>query len=433
MTDAPKLYEKIGIARRFWRAIALHLGLVAAAVALGIYAANWVIKERLIKQALTTEAEHFWDQIKIYPGFPLPNARNLVGYGSLVGRSGFLPEALRDLPIGFHELKNESDYKVVFISERGSQRLYLTFNSGAVTELALLFGLVPLAILLFVLYGSVFVSYRLFRNSVSPVIKLAQKVEKLGLDKLDSTDFDIKDLPDNVDQEIVSLTAALNKLMQRIESFVTREREFTRNVSHELRTPLTVINIACDLMLGEPELNLKAKSSVTRIKRASTNMANLVETFLLISREMENELSIESISVGDIVKSEAEIIKIIIENKPIELKLNLDTELLVHANEKVLSGLISNLLRNAATYTDKGHISIKTLQDRIEVADTGIGMTQDEIKQIFDAHFRGNHQKRVGHGIGMTIVKKFADRFDWGIEVESSPDIGTQVSVIFRK
>ena len=424
---------QIGIARRFGRAIVLHIGFLAAAVALGIFAANWIIEERLVKEALRIEAEHFWDQIKIYPEFPLPNARNLVGYGSLVGRSGFLPEALRDLPLGFHELKHESDYKVVFVSERGSQRLYLTFNSGAVRELALLFGLVPLAILLFVLYGSIFVSYRLFRNSVSPVVKLAQKVEKLGLDKLDSTDFDVKDLPNNVDQEIVSLTAALNQLIQRIESFVTREREFTRNVSHELRTPLTVINIACDLMLGESELSPKTKASVTRIKRATTNMANLVETFLLISREMENDLKIESVSVGDLVKAEAELINVMIEDKPIELKLNLNTELLVYANEKVLSGLIGNLLRNAATYTDQGHISIKTLKDRIEVADTGIGMAQDEMKQIFDAHFRGNHQKRAGHGIGMTIVKKFSDRFDWNIEVESSPGIGTQVSVIFHK
>ena len=193
-----KINGKIGIARRFGRAIILHIGFVAAAVALGIFAANWVIEDRLVKEALRTEAEHFWDQIKIYPEFPLPNARNLVGYGSLVGRSGFLPEDLRDLPLGFHELKNEPDYKVVFVSERESQRLYLMFNAGAVTELALLFGLVPLAILLFVLYGSIFVSYRLFRNSVSPVVRLAQKVEKLGLDKLDSTDFDIKDLPDNV-------------------------------------------------------------------------------------------------------------------------------------------------------------------------------------------------------------------------------------------
>ena len=134
---------QIGIARRFGRAIVLHIGFVAAAVALGIFAANWIIEERLVKEALRIEAEHFWDQIKIYPEFPLPNARNLVGYGSLVGRSGFLPEDLRDLPLGFHELKNESDYTVVFVSERGSERLYLTFNSGAVRELALLFGLVP--------------------------------------------------------------------------------------------------------------------------------------------------------------------------------------------------------------------------------------------------------------------------------------------------
>ena len=421
----------IGIARRFWRVLALHIGLVAAAVILGIFGANWIIEERLVKQALNTESEYYWNQIKTDPTFPLPDTRNLTGYRYLPGEDDSLPLALRNLHVGFHEIKSDEDYSVVLVSELASERLLLVFNAGQVRQLALLFGLIPLGLLLFVIYGSLLASYRLFRRSVSPVVMLAKKVENLELESMDSSDFNVKELPENIDQEIISLTSALNKLFQRIESFVAREREFTRNASHELRTPLTVINIACGLLIEEPNLGVESKKSVLRIKRAAENMASLVETFLLISREMEHELDFESVCVNDVILAELDLIQTIIKSKPIEVKLQIENQVYIDTNRKVLSGLLGNLLRNAATYTDTGHIHIQTLKDGVVIEDTGIGMTPEEILRIFDAHFQGLHQKNGGHGIGMTIAKKLADRFGWTITVDSSPDQGTRVTVLF--
>ena len=103
----------------------------------------------------------------------------------------------------------------------------------------------------------------------------------------------------------------------------------------------------------------------------------------------------------------------------------------VNTNEKVLSGVVGNLLRNAATYTDTGYIHIQTLRDGVVIEDTGIGMTLEENQRIFDAHFQGANQKIGGHGIGMTIVKKLVDRFGWTITIDSSPGQGTRVTVLF--
>ena len=160
-------------------------------------------------------------------------------------------------------------------------------------------------------------------------------------------------------------------------------------------------------------------------------MASLVETFLLISREMESELDFEPVCVNDVILNELDLIQTIIEVKPIEVKLQIENRVYVNTNEKVLSGLLGNLLRNAATYTDAGHIHIQTLKNGVVVEDTGIGMTSDETQRIFDAHFQGLHQKNGGHGIGMTIAKKLADRFGWTITVDSSPGEGTRVTVLF--
>ncbi len=425
--------QTIGIARRFWRTLALHIGLVALAVLLGILAANWIIEEILVKEALNTEAEYYWDKAKDNPEFQLPDTRNLIGYRYTLKSDENLPITLRDLSTGFHELKAENSYSVAFVSEFEADRLLLVFNAGQVRELALFFGLVPLGLLLFVIYGSLLAGYRLFRSSVSPVILLSNKVDKLKLETLDSSDFEIDDLPENVDHEIISLTSALNQLIQRIESFVSREREFTRNVSHELRTPLTVIKIACDLLLEDTKLNKDAASSVLRIQRAAENMVNLVETFLLISREMDHELVIEPLSVNDVILSELDLIESVIQSKKIEIRPNLELKVHVETNEKILSGVIGNLLQNAATYTDTGHISIQTIPDGLLIEDTGIGMTKEETQQIFNAHFRGRHQRSRGHGIGMTIVKKLVDRFGWTVEVKSEHNVGTRVVLLFKR
>jgi len=420
-----------GITRRFWRVLALHIALVAAAVILGIFGANWIIEERLVKEALYTEAEYYWNQFKIDPTFPLPDTRNLTGYRHLPGEEDSLPLVLRNLHVGFHELESETDYSVVLVSELASERLVLVFNAGQVRQLAIFFGLIPLGLLLFVIYGSLLASYRLFRSSVSPIVMLAKKVGKLDLESLDSSDFNIAELPENVDQEIISLTSALNQLFRRIESFVSREREFTRNVSHELRTPLTVINIACGLLIEESDLDVESQKSVLRIKRAAGNMVSLVETFLLISREMEHELDFESVCVNEVIRDQLDLIQTIIESKPIEVKLQIENQVHVNAHEKVLSGLVGNLLRNAAIYTDSGHILVRTLRDGVVIEDTGIGMTLEENKRIFDPHFQGMHQRIGGHGIGMTIVKKLADHFGWTIAVDSHTGQGTRVTVLF--
>tara|TARA_B100000029_G_scaffold360783_1_gene353716 strand:- start:855 stop:2144 length:1290 start_codon:yes stop_codon:yes gene_type:complete len=426
------LNAKMGIARRFGRALALHLGLVAIAVILGIFAADWIIEDVLVKEALTTEASHYWDKRKYDPAFSLPDTKNLKGYRYSNRDDSDLPIPLRGLDLGFHEFASGREHSVALVTQQNGENLLLVFNAGQVQELALLFGLAPLGLLLFAIYGSLFVGYRLFRSSVSPVVVLAKKVEGLTLETLDSSDFEVHKLPDDVDQEIISLSAALNGLIERIENFVTREREFTRNVSHELRTPLTVITIACDLLAQDSNISDSARNSISRIKRASENMTNLIETFLLISRQMEDNLQLEQVSINQATLTEIELIEPLIDKQRVDVKLDLNIQVNTITNEKILSGVLGNLLRNAANYTNHGYILVKTIHNGIVIKDTGVGMSSDEIAQVFNAHYRGLNQKNPGHGIGMTIARKLADRFGWDILVESKKGDGTIVTLLFE-
>ena len=247
---------KPGIARRFGRAVALQLTLVAVAAVLGTWGAGWVMKELLVKQALQTEADYFWLRRSEDSLFELPDTRNLTGYMYRGADSSPVPNEMRSLALGFHELPSQSDYSVALVSEKNGEKLILLFDGEQVHELTLYFGLLPLGVVLVLVYCSLYLGYRFYRSSVSPVIRLARKVESLDLEAVGDDGFKLESPNLSADREIVTLSEALDRLSQRIREFITREREFTRDVSHELRSPLTVIGIACEMLLSEQEFPL---------------------------------------------------------------------------------------------------------------------------------------------------------------------------------
>ena len=420
---------KPGIAHRFGRAVAIQLTLVAVAAVLGTWGAGWVMKELLVKQALETEANYFWKSRQQNPDFSLPDTRNLTGFLSTENNLSLLPADLQDLDSGFHELPSQSDYSVALVSQKNNEKLVLLFDGEQVHELTLYFGLLPLGVVLVLVYCSIYLGYRFYRSSVSPVISLAKKVESLDLESVGNNEFKPETLDLSTDREIVTLTKALDRLTKRVREFISRERDFTRDVSHELRSPLTVISIACDMLLTEQELVRPAKNSVHRIKRAADDMKSLAEAFLLLARESDGSLTTEPVNVNELLAEEAERFRPLLEGKPVELSIKTNCQLEVNAPSKVLSVIISNFLGNAVMYTDSGTIDLIIDSNRLIVQDSGIGMEVDDKGQAFKPYFRGSNSRRGGHGVGLSIVKKLSDRFSWQVDLTSEPGVGTTATL----
>ena len=121
---------RTGGVRRFSRTITFHLLLVVFAAILGTWGAGWVMKELLVRQALDTEAEYFWDHRKKNASFPLPDTRNLTAY---LSDSADTPEVLRDLGPGFHDMTGHHHSYNVLVSERDGERLILVFEGEPVS------------------------------------------------------------------------------------------------------------------------------------------------------------------------------------------------------------------------------------------------------------------------------------------------------------
>jgi signal transduction histidine kinase len=93
--------------------------------------------------------------------------------------------------------------------------------------------------------------------------------------------------------------------------------------------------------------------------------------------------------------------------------------------------MVSNLIRNACLYTEAGRVRVVIGADFVSVEDSGIGMSEEELKQAFQPYFRGNRSPRGGHGVGLTLVRRLSDRFGWPIELHSQLGSGTIATIRF--
>jgi signal transduction histidine kinase len=414
-----------GVRARLGRAFLLQAAFIGAAAVVGVFLASLLLESVLIRQALREEVAHFWQQRERDPAFPLPATVNLTGY------LGTAPPPIAGLPPGHHERVIDGVETVVYVTDRAGQRLYLVFDRSGVGKLATVFGLLPLAMVLLVLYLSTWLAFRASRRAFSPVIALARAVRGLDPAAPDPTQLDPARLPRDADDEVRELAEALTRYAQRLNEFVARERDFTRDASHELRSPLTVIQLAAGMLETDTGLSEASRRSVARIARAARDMEELTSAFLLLARESQTGLPFESTSVNDVLADELDRARLLAAGRPIESRFSATHRLSVDAPEKVLPVLLGNLLRNAFSYTDAGEVTVDVGAGSVVIRDTGVGIAPGQLDAMYQPFVRGDTGRRGGHGVGLTIVRRLSDRFGWPVTIDSGPGVGTRVEIRF--
>ncbi len=415
----------------------LQVCLIGLVAILSIGFASVVLEQFLVREALKAEAKHFWGNLAADPTFQVPNTSNLKGYlkevGSKLEFQG-LPENSASLNPGFHKMHGQTAHSLLYISEQEGQRLILLFDGKSVLRLAVFFGVFPLTLVLLLIYITAWWVYRESSSLLSPIVWLANKFDNFDPAHPDASLDDLTDIPGDSDWEVEKLVTSFSSYSRRIQRFVERERAFTRDASHEFRTPLTVIKMASDLLLSEQDLDSYSKKFVKRIKGSARDMEELIDAFLILARETDKEFIDEHIVVAEIVEREIKSGQIYLEDKPVVIEVNEQFPLELYTARKVMSIVLGNLIRNAILYTNKGKVEVTITEYSVVIRDTGIGMSEEQIKKIFQPYYRAEHDsktKRKGYGVGLTIVKRLSNRSNWVVNVESEIDIGTSIEVIF--
>jgi signal transduction histidine kinase len=427
--------KRVGVLTRLSRAFALQIAIISVATIGGVIATARVIEDVLTRQALNGEAEHYWSLFDANPREPLPNTNNMRGYLAVNGNFDAVPPTLRAEQPGYRRVKLDEHKPILHVSDHGPARLYLVFAEAQVSDLAFYFGVAPLTVVLLLLYVLAWFTYRMSQRAVSPMVQLADRLESSKWSFEKGVRLPLADLRPEADAEVAVMIDALEAFTERLNSFVERERNFTRDASHELRTPIAVLNGSLDLLARDTNRPEAERATLARMRRTVTDMRSLIDTLLLLAREDEIAAPREPVIVNEVVRAEVAEQRDFAAAAKNDITIVEEEVLELRAPAKVIAILLGNLLRNALSYTKDGRVEVTVTATGVRVADSGIGMTPQEVERAFEPFYRAERAvdgtSVSGHGLGLAIVHRLATQFGWKVRVASTAGVGTTVDVEF--
>lgn len=328
---------------------------------------------------------------------------------------------LRYMPQGARELEGENLH--IGRSEVNGKPFYIVFNidnSELNLESFVYFHLMFLVVFLILAITGITVGAVIGIRITRPILKLDRRIQSLTESTHAGTVGLFGETDSFGDDEVGRLARSFAQTLDRSQQFLEREQRFTREVSHELRTPVAVIRGALDILELQPD-NPRA---LGRIRKANQELQQLIEMFLLLGREDDSGKSDQPHALADICQTvvqqhqkEAQV--------PVRLVVNQSPELYVLP--QIFAVLLGNLLGNAIRHTTEGEIVVTLDQQQLVVEDSGSGFSEQILNQVGKPYVKGS----LGQGLGLSIVSRICEQFDWRMEIVSSVGSGSRVSILF--
>ena len=360
------------------------------------------------------------------------------------GRTYFLPEvveALNNKDVARVQ-ENGTIHAAVSIMDERSKCIGVVLVCGSITDIAenvdaiknQVFNMI-LFILAIVVALIGFLTWW-FTNPLNSTIEVIKKMADGHFDqRIPVNDF--------LHTELAELAESSNNMAEKLDQIETSRQEFVSNVSHELKTPLSSIKVLSDSILIQDPDTVPKEMYVEFLRDINSEvdrMTDIINDLLTLVRMNRQEVVLNPIEVditdmlGDIIKR----LEPIAENKNISLIYNRVKDVKAEVEETKLSLAISNLIENGIKYNvDGGKVEITVDSDHqnafISVADTGLGIAEEEISKIFDRFYRvdkNRDRETGGTGLGLSIARSAVLMHNGSIKVSSKENEGTTFVII---
>ena len=241
--------------------------------------------------------------------------------------------------------------------------------------------------------------------------------------------------------EIKNLVENINDLLKRLEGSFLAQKIFIANVSHEIRTPLSII--LAELEIANSDKNEEARQAhLESFRQEVIRLVRLSEQLLWLAHASRDKKDIlfSDLRIDEIVfeavnskRINAAIVNVNYVVAPAD-----DRVLTVKANPDLLRALFINIIENAVKFSPEGRsvdVNINGAENSIviNVKDYGVGIPDEELKNVFKPFYRANGQRQSGHGIGLYLCKQIAVMHDASIFIESIQSTGSSVTLEFAR
>jgi two-component system, OmpR family, sensor histidine kinase CiaH len=246
---------------------------------------------------------------------------------------------------------------------------------------------------------------------------------------------------------VLSISASYilsKKMMNPIIQSWNKQAEFVENASHELRTPLTIIQNKLELLLTSPQEKIASKFENIALSLAETRrLSKLTSDLMTLARadSAETQLVKQRIHVDSFIRNVCIPYKEIAESQDKHFWLNLKSDIQIEADGVRLHQLLVILLDNALKYTgENDSIGVKTYVEEqrmvLEVSDTGIGIKEENRKQIFERFYREDKartRESGGVGLGLSIAQWIVEQHNGTIKAIPNQTKGTTFKIKLPK
>lgn len=278
-------------------------------------------------------------------------------------------------------------------------------------------------------------AYYVSGKSLEPLKELSENIEQIQIKNL--SDSKIEEV--NI-KEFERLVSSFNDMLERLSASFKNQREFTANAAHELKTPLAIIQSQIDLYEEDnSSLNSESKEFLSMLKSQISKL-NTIITSLLDLSELESIKRQNKIELSSLIDEIIDDLYPLLDKNKIKISNKIDKDLYILGSDTLIYRLFYNLIENAIKYNkENGKIEIWSEIENsfidIFVKDDGIGMDQEDLKNIFNPFYRSNNKKSLvdGSGLGLALVDGIAKVHKAEISVSSEINFGSTFKIKFNK
>ncbi|MBS4193148.1 HAMP domain-containing histidine kinase [Bacillus sp. FJAT-49705] len=269
------------------------------------------------------------------------------------------------------------------------------------------------------------------------VFKMPDTIKNFSLNKMRFSPF--LELKSKLD----GLTYQLNAAEKERKELEETRKNWTSGVTHDLKTPLSYIKGYAAMLRSEHKWDEEEiKEFAKIIEEKSLYMEQLIDDLSVVYEfdKMQIPLDLRTINLVTFVKNVLEDLRQypMANDYPIHLNVKDEGDILLSFDQTLLKRALENFIMNAIYHNPRETtiiVSIETTEGStlIEIKDDGIGMDDKTIQQLFNQYYRGTttDKSHVGSGLGMSIAKQFIEKQGGQIKVESEPNKGTKIKILF--
>ncbi len=419
-----------------WRITLVLTGLVSLAVciaALITYLVYVRMQDNMIRNLVQTESNRLATRVSRFGSeWTAPFERDMGPSMFAWGESGrfparSLPDELRGLPVGLHDLDRGASTWHVAVATAMDGRLYVLYDSIVIEEQLRAFSRALAGIIVGCSLLAMLVSGAVARRVTTPLNVLTERLARWGGQAPDT------DAPH--DNEVDRLMEAFNRVQDQVDTSIADQREFSANLHHEIRTPLAVIRSDAEvLLLGgviDPgDLRPRLKRIVKSVQEIDQSLESTYS--LAHARFADRTLVNVRLCVEDIFESmqlEAGKAGLVLVNAV----LPAHEEQLSHP---ALMTVMRNVIRNALLHAAPATLVVGSIPHGLEFTDSGPGIAATELPHIFDRYFANRRADRQQGqetesspaasadqtGLGLAIAKRVCVIQSWSLSAASPVD-----------